>query len=114
MGEVVLAPSVELDLSLPGPQHCGAGRVVDIRELALHCSPPHGSPQLMASGMDAGRKRLILLWGPQHENLIMLQLIYRPHKMDLFFGGRALVIGATGEGVQTQEDWEISESGCMI
>lgn len=46
----------------PAPQHCGAGSTVDSGDLVSHCSPPHRSPQLMASVTDAGRKRLILPW----------------------------------------------------
>lgn len=85
MGEEALPLSVELAPPLGGPQHFSTGIVVDTGELVPHCSPPHGPPQLMASGTDGGRKRHILPWDPDTRNLTMLQLIYRPHKMGFFF-----------------------------
>lgn len=69
----------------PSPQHYGAGNTVDSEDLAPHCSPPHRSPQLMASVTMQAEKDSSSLGGLDTRSLAMFQLIYRPHKMGSFF-----------------------------
>lgn len=63
----LLAPVVnlgELAMPLEGPQYCSAGDGIGLGELVPLCSRLClGSPHLMDSSVDVGRKRLIIPWG---------------------------------------------------
>lgn len=81
-GEGALAPT------LAGPQHCHACGGVDSGTTPGTALALLGSLQLMASGVDAGRERLILPRGMDTRNLTMpTECIVNKNGLLLCFGG---------------------------